>query len=56
MYISTFSLNYNIFHKYKYYNYSNYNYNNFNKKIIAKHLLGKHRKIKDVCVRHLFPS
>ena len=41
MYISTFSINYNLFHKYKYYTYSN-----FNKKIIAKHLLSKYRNIK----------
>ena len=46
MYISTFSLNYNLFHKYKYYTYSNYNNNNFNKKIIAKHLLSKYCNIK----------
>ena len=43
--LSTFSLNYNAFHKYKYY--SNYNNNNVNnRKIIAKYLLSEYFNIK----------
>ena len=53
----TFSLNYNAFHKYKYY--SNYNNNNNvnNRKIIAKYLLSEYFNIK-INIRHpvLFPA
>ena len=50
MNLSKFSLNYNAFHKYKYY--SNYNNNNvIYRKIIAKYLLSEYfniKKLKDI--------
>ena len=45
MNLSKFSLNYNAFHKYKYY--SNYNNNKINnRKIITKYLLSEYFNIK----------
>ena len=44
MNLSKFSLNYNAFHKYKYY--SNYNNNVNNRTIIAKYLLSEYFNIK----------